>query len=136
MSILDTTFREYIKTHMEELDESFYGDIQIFFYKGKNRMAITGTDIPKYLTDDGQDAWKHPDDFFKTLKKYSKNRNQMVDLVDNYFVLDDVSEGADLETMRGKWLGFEEVPEYEPLYCVQIDSKKKISVIFAMYTPE
>lgn len=132
MSILDTPFKEYIKTHMEELNEAFYGDVSMFFYKNNKRMTITGKDIPEFLSEDGQDAFANRAAFFKKMTQCAKNRNKMVDFVDNYFMFDEKYSADDLENMNGKWFGFEPVDKMKPLYCMPIDSKKKIDVVFAM----
>ena len=133
MNVLNTNFKEYMNENAEDLNEGFYGDVQMFFYKNNKRYGGTSKEILEFLSDDGQDEFKsNGNAFFKLMTKCAKNRNKMMDFVDKYFAFDDEFAPDDLETMNGKWFGFEPIDKMKPLYCMPLQSKGMVFVVFAM----
>jgi hypothetical protein len=127
---MELSFKQFL---LNEANENY----TLFFYKGKKRLSITGKDVEKYLSEDGQSAFRDRRGFFDLLAKYVKNRNQMIDFIDNYFWLDDGDIEADeLENMNGKWLGFEPVDSCKPLYCIRVAKKDNITMVVASYVKD
>lgn len=127
---MNSNFKEFL---LSEANENY----TLLFYKGKKKLSITGKDVEKFLSDDGQLAFRNRKGFFSLMAKYVKNRNQMIDFIDTFFWLDDGDIEADeLETMNGKWFGFEEVDNCKPLYCIRVAKKDDINLVVASYTKD